>query len=173
MALRDLIPWSRQENRLPVPVGPERDPEYDSHPLLSLHREVNRLFDDVFRGFGVPAFGGLGRNGGWPHVEFSETDKEIRVTAELPGLDEKDVEISVEEGVLALRGEKRAEIEDKDRGYSERSYGRFERRIGLPQGIDREHANATFRNGVLAVTLPKTEAAKQNVRRIPVNGKAA
>ena len=173
MALRDLIPWSRQENRLPVPVSPERDPEYDAHPLLSLHREVNRLFDDVLRGFGVPAFGGLGRNGGWPHVEFSETDKDIRVTAELPGLDERNVEISVEDGVLALRGEKRAEIEDKDRGYSERSYGRFERRIGLPQGIDREHANATFRNGVLAVTLPKTEAAKQNVRRIPVNGKAA
>jgi HSP20 family protein len=173
MALRDLIPWSRQENRLPHPVSPERDRGYDTHPLLSLHREVNRLFDDVFRGFGVPAFGGFGRDGGWPHVELSETDKDIRVTAELPGLDQKDVEISVEEGVLTLSGEKRAEIEDKDRGYSERSYGRFERRIGLPLSVDREHADATFRNGVLTVTLPKTEAAKQNVRRIPINGKSA
>ncbi len=173
MALRDLIPWSRQENRLPIPVSPERDREYDTHPLLSLHREVNRLFDDVFRGFGVPSFGGFGQGGGWPHVELSETDREIRVTAELPGLDEKDVEISVEEGVLTLRGEKRSEVEDKDRGYSERSYGRFERRIGLPLGIDRERASATFRNGVLTVTLPRTEAAKENVRRIPVNGKAA
>jgi len=173
MAFRDLIPWSRQENRLPVPVSAERGRDNDTHPLLSLHREVNRLFDDVFRGFGVPAFAGLDRTAGWPHVELGETDKEIRVTAELPGLDEKDVEITVEDGALTLRGEKRSEVEDKDRGYTERSYGRFERRIGLPQGVDRDHADATFKNGVLTVTLPKTEAANENVRRIPVNGKAA
>lgn len=173
MAFRDLIPWSRQENRLPVPVSAERGRDSDTLPLLSLHREVNRLFDDVFRGFGVPALAGFDRVAGWPHVELGETDKEIRVTAELPGLDEKDVEITVEDGVLTLRGEKRSEVEDNDRGYTERSYGRFERRIGLPQGIDRDHAAATFRNGVLTVTLPKTEAANENVRRIPVNGKAA
>jgi HSP20 family protein len=173
MAFRDLIPWSRQENRLPVPVSAERGRDNDTHPLLSLHREVNRLFDDVFRGFGVPTFAGLDRTAGWPHVELGETDKEIRVTAELPGLDEKDVEITVEDGALTLRGEKRSEVEDKDRGYTERSYGRFERRIGLPQGVDRDKADATFKNGVLTVTLPKTEAANENVRRIPVNGKAA
>ena len=173
MAFRDLIPWSRQENRLPVPVSAERGRGNDTHPLLSLHREVNRLFDDVFRGFGVPALAGFDRAVGWPHVELAETDKEIRVTAELPGLDEKDVEITVEEGALTLRGEKRSEVEEKDRGYTERSYGRFERRIGLPQGIDRDHAAATFRSGVLTVTLPKTDAANENVRRIPVNGKAA
>ena len=173
MAFRDLIPWSRQENRLPVPVSAERGRDNDTHPLLSLHREVNRLFDDVFRGFGVPAFAGFDRPAGWPHVELGETDKEIRVTAELPGLDEKDVEITVEDGALTLRGEKRSEVEDKDCGYTERSYGRFERRIGLPQGVDRDKADATFKNGVLTVTLPKTEAANENVRRIPVNGKAA
>jgi len=173
MAIRDLIPWSRQENRLPVPVRPERERDGDSHPLLSLHREVNRLFDDVLRGFGAPAFAGFDRATGWPHVELAETDKELRITAELPGLDENDVELTVEDGVLTLRGEKRSEVEDKDRGYSERSYGRFERRIGLPKGIDRDKANATFRNGVLTVTLPRTEIANENVRRIPVNGKAA
>ncbi|MBB6193705.1 MULTISPECIES: Hsp20/alpha crystallin family protein [Sphingomonadaceae] len=173
MAIRDLIPWSRQENRLPVPVSAKRDQEPDHHPLLSLHREVNRLFDDVFRGFGIPGFGGVGRDLAWPHVELGETDTEIRVTAELPGLDEKDVDITVEDGVLTLRGEKRAQVEDKERGYSERSYGRFERRIGLPQGIDRDKAAATFKNGVLTVTLPRSEAANENVRRIPVNGKAA
>jgi len=173
MAFRDLIPWSRQENRLPVPVSAARDRDTDSHPLLSLHREVNRLFDDAFRGFGVPALAGFDRAAGWPHVELGETDKELRVTAELPGLDENDVEISVEEGALTLRGEKRSEVEDKDRGYSERSYGRFERRIGLPKGVDRDQASASFRNGVLTVTLPKTEAANEDVRRIPINGKAA
>lgn len=171
MAIRDLIPWSRQENRLPAAVNPERDIE--SHPLMSLHREVNRLFDDVFRGFGVPSFAGLDRSLGWPQVELAETDKEIRVTAELPGLDEKDVDIHVEEGVLTIRGEKKAEVENKERGYSERSYGRFERRIGLPRGIERDHASATFRNGVLTVTLPKSEVADENVRRIPIHGAAA
>ncbi|WP_242129116.1 Hsp20/alpha crystallin family protein [Sphingobium sp. Sx8-8] len=173
MAFRDLIPWSRQENRLPVPVSAERDRDDNSHPLLSLHREVNRLFDDVFRGFGVPSLGGFDRGLSWPNLELAETDKDIRVTAELPGLDEKDVEITVEEGVLTLRGEKKSEVEDKDRGYSERSYGRFERRVGLPKGVDRDKADARFRNGVLTVTLPKTAAANENIRRIPVNGKAA
>ena len=172
MAIRDLNLWSRQENRLPVPVSAEQR-ERDELPILSLHREVNRLFDDVFRGFGVPAFGGFDRSVSWPHVELGETDKDIRVTAELPGLDEKDVDISLEDGALTLRGEKRSEVEDKDRGYSERSYGRFERRIGLPKGIDRDSVSATFKNGLLTVTLPKTEAANENVRRIPVNASAA
>ena len=171
MAIRDLIPWSRQENRLPVPVRAEREP--DTHPLLSLHSDVNRLFDDVFRGFGLSAFGGLGRDLSWPSLEFGETDTEVRVIAELPGLDEKDVDITVEEGVLTLRGEKKSEVKDKDRGYSERSYGRFERRIGLPRGVERDKASATFQNGVLTITLPKSEAANENVRRIPVNAQAA
>src|SRR3546814_11183117 len=83
MAIRDLIPWSRQENRLPVPVSAKRDQEPDHHPLLSLHREVNRLFDDVFRGFGIPGFGGVGRDLAWPHVELGATDTAMRVTAEI------------------------------------------------------------------------------------------
>jgi len=171
MAIRDLIPWSRQENRLPVASGAGRD--RDDHPLLSLHRDVNRLFDDVFRGFGVPSLGSFERSFASPHVEFGETDTEIHVTAELPGLDEKDVELALEDGVLTLRGEKRSEIDDKDRGYSERSYGRFERRIALPKGIEADKAGATFRNGVLTITLPKSAASNENVRRIPIDSKAA
>jgi HSP20 family protein len=122
MALRDLIPWSRRENRLPAPVSVEQY-QRDERPILSLHREVNRLVDDVSRGFSVPDFGGFEPGISWPHVELGETDKEIRVTAELPGLDEKDVDISLEDGVLTLRGEKRSEVEDKVRGYSKSSYG--------------------------------------------------
>lgn len=170
MAIRDLIPWSRQENRVPAQVSAAGDV---SDPLFSLHREVNRLFDDVFRGFGVPALAGAGRGVLAPSVELAETDKEIRVTAELPGLDDKDVEVIVEEGVLTLRGEKKSEVEDKDRGYSERSYGRFERRIGLPRGIEQDKTSATFKNGVLTVTVPKAAGASENVRRIPVNSTAA
>ncbi|MBA4091013.1 MAG: heat-shock protein [Sphingobium sp.] len=171
MAIRDLIPWSRQENRPPVPVSAERD--RGDHPLLSLHRDVNRLFDDVFRGFGVASTGGFSSSLAWPNLELGETDIEVRITAELPGLNEKDVDITVEEGVLTLRGEKKAEVEDKDRGYTERSYGRFERRISLPRGIERDKATATFRNGVLTITLPKSEAMDENLRHIPINAQAA
>ena len=173
MALRDLIPWSRQENRLPVAVEPARENAWEPHPLFSLHREVNRLFDDVFRSFGVPAFAGFDRVAHWPRVELGESDDEIRITAELPGLDEKDVEIMVEEGALTLRGEKRTEVEDRENGYSERSYGRFERRIALPLAIERDKAQATFRNRVLTVTLPRSASANANVRRISVNAAAA
>jgi len=171
MAIRDLIPWSRQDNRLSLSHAAPQD--RDDHPLLSLHRDVNRLFDEVFRGFGMPAVGGFESGFGWPSVELGETEREIRVMAELTGLDEKDIELALEDGVLTLRGEKRSEVADAQRGYSERSYGRFERRIPLPKGIEADQAEATFRNGVLTVTLPKPAAANENVRRIPVNAKAA
>ena len=166
MSIRDLIPWSRQENRVPAQVsaaGAARD------PVLSLQRDVNRLFDDLFRGFGVPTLAGVDRGLSTPSVELAETDKEIRVTAELPGLDEKDLEVIVEDGVLTLRGEKKSEVEDKGRGYSERSYGRFERRIGLPKGIERDKAGATFKNGVLTITVPKSASAAESTRRIAIN----
>jgi len=167
MAIRDLIPWGRHENRL---LAPSAEPGgRDEHPILSLHREVNRLFDEAFSLFGTPSLGSLA----WPKVELGETEREIRVTAELPGLDQKDVDITVEDGMLTLRGEKRSELDDKDRGYTERSYGRFERRIGLPRGIDKDKVSATFRNGLLTVTLPKSAAANENARRIPVNADAA
>ena len=106
MSVRDLIPWSRGGSQAPSIYRSD-----DMDPFLSLHRNVNRLFDEVFRGFDTPSV--LGRvpplNGTWPSVEFSETDKEIRVTAEIPGLDENDVEVMLDDGVLTLRGEKKAE----------------------------------------------------------------
>jgi HSP20 family protein len=166
--MRDLIPWGRSRT-------PQRYDERrweDGSPFLTLRREMDRLFDEAFRGFG---FGGdlalsNGRLGfGWPHVEIVDRDKEVRVTAELPGLDEEDIEIQVDDDVLVLRGEKRTESNDKDHRYSERYYGRFERRIALPAEVDEDRANASFRNGVLTVTLPKTERARQSVKRIPIS----
>lgn len=160
--MRDLTPWGRS-------LTPARydDGRQGVSPFLMLRQEMDRLFDDAFRGFGLSPFNGEGLS--WPNVELVERDKEIRVTAELPGLEEKDVEIQVDDDVLILRGEKRTEIDDKERRYSERSYGRFERRIALPAEVDEERANASFKNGVLTVTLPKTERARQNVKRIPIS----
>ena len=170
MAFRDLIPWGRQENRLPVRTNV--DHARDEHPLLALHREVNRLFDDVFRGFDPPAFASFSGSA-WPNLELSETDREIRIAVELPGLKQNDVELSIADGVLTLRGEKKMEREDAERGYSERSYGRFERRIALPREVEADKANASFNDGVLLVTLPKSAAANENVHRIPINSQAA
>lgn len=166
MSVRDLIPWGREENRVPSLF---RDSERD--PFLSLHREVNRLFDDVFRGFdgGLPSVGRASAFGGnWPSVEISDNDKEIRVTAEVPGMEEKDIEVLLDDGVLTLRGEKRSETEDKDRQFSERYYGRFERRIPIGYEIEEDRIDARFKNGVLSVILPKTQKAQSQAKRIAI-----
>jgi HSP20 family protein len=162
MNMRDLIPWGRQSNTAPVQYRSE-----ESNPVVSLRREVDRLFDDLFRGT-MPSLGFGGSAVAWPSVEVSDTDREIRITAEVPGMSEKDVELLIEDGVLTLRGEKNSETEDKDRGYSERYYGRFERRIALPSNIDEQGAKADFKEGVLTVTLPKSPEAERG-RRIPIN----
>jgi HSP20 family protein len=139
-------------------------------PFLALHREMNRLFDDMVSRFetGMPSL--LGR-GGWPSIEAVETDKDVRVSAELPGMDEKDVEVLVNEDILTIRGDKKAETEDKERRFSERTYGRFERVIPLPFAVEQDKIAASFNNGVLTVTLPKSEKAQEKAKRILINGK--
>lgn len=162
MAVRDLIPWGRSASAAPTRYGEGAD------PFATLRREMDRLFDDAFRGFGVPSLG-FGRDVGWPSLEVSETDEDVTVAAELPGLDEKDVEVLLAEGVLTIRGEKKSETEDKERRFSERCYGRFERRVALPAEVDEDKVQASFENGVLTVTLSKSAKARERVRRIPLN----
>jgi HSP20 family protein len=166
MNVRDLVPWPRTNDRdrsLPAAQGA------GASPLFTLHREMNRLFDDVFRGFDAPTL--WGGRGAWPQLEVQDADSEYRVTAELPGLEEKDVEVLFEDGVLILRGEKRAEAEDPGRAFSERVYGRFERRLSLGD-VDEDRIQARFRNGVLTVTVPKSEQSQSRVKRIPINSGA-
>ncbi|MCG5480851.1 MAG: Hsp20/alpha crystallin family protein [Ensifer alkalisoli] len=164
MNVRELIPWGRGQT-------PATYRNEDRNPFLALHREMNRLFDDVFRGLDTrlpqSAFSGFG--GGWPSVEVTDGEKEIKVTAELPGLEEKDVELTLTDDVLTVRGEKRAETEDTEHQFSERFYGRFERRIPLGYEIDEGRVSANFRNGVLTVTLPKSEQGQSKAKRIAIN----
>jgi HSP20 family protein len=165
MAITDLVPWGRGRN-----LTTRRNEEYN--PVLALHREMNRLFDDVFRGFDLAPFSGglFEQSMRWPSIEVNETDKDVKVTAELPGLDEKDVQVELANGVLAIKGEKKTETEDKDRRFSERYYGRFERRIPV-EDVDQEKVSAAFKNGVLTVTMPKLPQAESKVKRIAVNSK--
>ncbi len=163
MALRDLIPRGRGQDV--TRRGAATD------PFLTLHREMNRLFDDVFRGFDLPTSGmerSFGR--GWPSIEVSETDKELKVTAELPGLEEKDVHVELENGILTIKGEKKTETEEKDRLFSEHYYGQFQRRIPVEE-VDEDKVSATFKNGVLTITMPKTEQAESRAKRIAINAK--
>jgi HSP20 family protein len=166
MSVRDLVPLKRGRD-VTVRRGEE------ANPFLALHREMNRLFDDVFRGFDLTPFGfdrGFESTIGWPNIEVSDTDKEMKVTAELPGLEEKDVELELANGVLAIKGEKKTETEGKGRLFSERYYGRFERRIRA-EDVEEDKVSASFRNGVLTVTLPKTAQAQRQVKRIAINGR--
>ncbi|WP_040619090.1 Hsp20/alpha crystallin family protein [Rhodovulum sp. PH10] len=165
--LGNLIPWTRGRDVEVRRGGGEAD------PFLTLHREMNRLFDDVFRGFDITPYG-AGRGAGWtpatwPSVEIRDADKAIEVLAELPGLDRKDVQIELANGVLTIRGEKKTATEDKDRLFSERTFGRFERRIPV-EGVDEDEVTAAFDNGVLTVTLPKTAQAQTKVKRIAIDG---
>ena len=105
----------------------------------------------------------------WPNIDVDETETDIRVTAELPGLEEKDISLEIANGTLLISGEKKSETEDRDRRFSERYYGRFERRIPLDD-VEQDKASASFKNGVLTVTVPKSREAKANVRRIAING---
>jgi HSP20 family protein len=166
MAIRDLIPFSRGRD-IAVRRGD------DVNPFLTLHREMNRLFDDVFRGFDLAPFGSdrfFDRAMGWPNIEVSETDREVKVTADLPGLEEKDVQVELANGTLAIKGEKRSETEDRDRLFSERYYGRFERRIPV-EDVDEDKVSAAFKDGVLTVTMPKVPQAQSQVKRIAISGR--
>jgi HSP20 family protein len=164
---RDLIPWSRGGSRLAV----RREPE----DLFSeLHREMNQLFDDVWRGFGnfeaPAAFGNGGLRRMQPRIDVAETDKDIEVTAELPGLDDKDVEVTLADGILTIKGEKKDERKEEGKGFylAERSYGAFQRSIRLPQGVDADKVSADFTKGVLRVTAPKLPEVQSNVKKIAV-----
>jgi len=165
MNMRDLVPWRRSDES--GALASQQPSQQDSlSPFLSLHREMNRLFDDAFRGFD------FGRRSSWPSMDVEETDREYRVTVEAPGVDEKDLEVVMADGVLTVRGEKRDERSENAHGraFSERYFGRFERRVMLDRDIDPDKIRADFRNGVLTVTAPKSVQAVERTKRIPING---
>jgi HSP20 family protein len=147
--------------------------------------EFDQLFDRLTKSvapwpFILPAFGGTPASPGvasWlsaplPSVEVAEDDKAYTITAELPGLAAGDVDVSIAGASLVIKGEKHNEVSKAAKNYylSERVYGAFERSFYLPEGVDRDHIKAELANGVLAVTLPKTEAAQTQPRKIDIKG---
>lgn len=162
MSVTDLIPRKRTRD-IAVTRAPALSPE-SRDPFVTLHREVNRLFDSMWNSFN---FTGNLTSPSWPDIDLVEGEEKYTVTAELPGVEDKDIEVLLANDNLTLRGEKKCEYQDRQRQLGERYYGRFERRVALPDGIDEEKVKASFRNGVLTVILPKSLEA-QVVRRIPL-----
>lgn len=146
-------------------------------PFQALRSEIDQIFDDFGNGFWNWPFRSLARlerdlskSVSVPAVDVAEGDKAYELTAELPGLDEKNIDIKVANGGLTIKGEKREETEQKKKDYyvSERRYGTFERYFTLPDGVNADKIEATFKNGVLKVTLPKTEEAQKPAKTIDV-----
>ena len=143
-----------------IPVGTQRAvTRRDANPFSFLQQEIDRLFDGVSRN--IPGFATTVM----PSMDISETDKTIEITAELPGLEKKDVELNVADNLLTIRGEKKNEREEKNKDYHlvERSYGSFSRSVELPSGVKAEDIAAEIANGVLKVTVqkPVPKQAKQ------------
>ncbi|MBL0924638.1 MAG: Hsp20/alpha crystallin family protein [Sphingomonadaceae bacterium] len=140
-------------------------------PLARVRSEFDHLFDDFWtRPMGLNLTRRIQALSG-PALEFKDKGKEFELIAEIPGMTAEDVELKVSDGFLRLSGEKREEHEEKEEGYifSERHYGRFERAVELPRGIDHEKISASARDGILSVHLPKNAAMIERERKIPIN----
>ena len=167
--------------RLPVGKEEKTDRPVEWRPFESLRREVDRLFEDFQLGSWPSPFGrslfdvqpfwrgevGWGKA---PAVDIVEKDKAYEITAELPGMDESNIDVKFSDGTLMIKGEKRDEKEEKKKDYylSERRYGSFQRSFGVPDGVDADKIEANFKNGVLSVTLPKTEQAQRSEKKIAI-----
>jgi HSP20 family protein len=160
---KSLVPWRGNQVQMSAP----RNDFFD--PFVTFRREMDRMFDDFFGGDTV-----LPSLAGWqsimPAIGMDETDKEVVVTVELPGVTEKDVEVDLAGDVLTIKGEKKAENEHKndDSYFMERRFGSFERSIRLPFEVKDEKVDAKFTNGVLTIRLPKPPELYRSVRRIEV-----
>jgi HSP20 family protein len=145
-----------------VPFRPFRE-------LESFRNEMDRLWDTFFEG--KPRRRKAGEDAEWfPSLDISETKSDIVVKAELPGMDPKDVDISLSDGMLTIKGERKHEKEEKEEDYHfiERRFGTFARMVRLPKEVKRDKISASYKNGILKVTLPKSEEAKTKEIKIKV-----
>jgi len=160
MALKDLVPFGKKD----VPVKKGAD-----HPFAFFRKELDTLFDNFFHSLDLHPFEEkLGAFS--PRVDVVDGERELSIKAELPGMDEHDIEVSLSGDILTIRGEKKEEKEDKAKGYyrMERSYGAFSRSIPLPSEVDESTIRARFKKGVLSITLPKTARAVNETKKITV-----
>ncbi len=159
--IHDLIPWR------------DRDEDGNIRTLSRLQRDIDSIFDDFFRSGGIASAPARFPDKGAvlaPKLDVAETDKGYHLSVELPGVSEKDVDVSLHEGVLTIRGEKKAEEKKEGKNWHrvERTYGSFQRSVSLPKEIDEDAVSASFKHGVLSIDVPKSEKKKNNSKKIEV-----
>jgi len=167
MRIRELVPWRSHEHE-----KGQLSRRNEADPFINLQTEMSRLFASFFEGLG----GSFGKDGdlsqlATPKVDVAETNDAVHVTAELPGIKEEDVEVTLADGNLVIRGEKKAEKEEKQKNYYrvERSYGSFRRSIPLPAEVDDQKVDASFKDGVLDIVLGKKQTSSSPAgKKIPV-----
>jgi HSP20 family protein len=155
-----LRPFGRRSD---VAVG-------DNDPFTALRREMDRLFDSFGRDVGWPAEGSRAA-AMTPSIDVSESEGELKIDVDLPGVEEKDVDVAISDNVLTIKGEKKAEREEKKKDFHlvERSYGSFSRSLTLPFAVDPDQAKATFKNGVLSISLPKPPEVQAKAKKIAIS----
>jgi len=165
MAITDLAPWRRRRGNI------RKRNDYDDM-FGSFYNEMHNMMDRFFDGFDIEPFGGsqLVTSEFMPRVDVKENDKEIKVTAELPGMDENDIDVTLSNDSLTIKGEKKEETEDKGKGYyrTECRYGSFHRVIPLSAEVDEDKVKADFKKGVLKIRLPKTAEAQNSRKKIEI-----
>ncbi len=179
MELTKLNPWNwfkkeeeSEAQRLPI----SRDRQAHA-PLAPLHQEIDRLFENVFRGFGLPSLGIENALSGIsqdmllkPNMDITASDKEYAITVEVPGVEENNIKLELADNTLTIKGEKKQESEKKDKDVYriERSYGSFQRVLSLPEDADHENIDAQFKNGVLTITVPRKVISKPKGKTIDI-----
>jgi HSP20 family protein len=166
MPISDLLPWNREKEKYALQKRDEFDP-------LDMQREMNQMIETFFEAPFTPAHmrRWLDEDTSFtPRVDVSESETEISIRADLPGMEEKDIHLTVESNTLTISGEKQMEKEEKERTFHrvERRFGSFTRTIGLPESMDYERIHASFKNGVLTVKIPKPESTVTQRKRIPI-----
>ena len=181
MDLKKLAPWNwfkKEEELQPVTLPVLRsDQLHRESPIAQFHQEIDRMFDSFFRGFGFPSMG-LGRGlaplapSEWlkPTLDIAAGDKEYVISVELPGVDEKDVQLELSEDTLVIKGEKKQEREEKEKNYyrMERSYGSFRRVLSLPEDAEQDGIAAAYRHGILTIAIPRKVGARKEFKQITI-----
>ena len=186
MDIKKLAPWNwfkkeEEGSGAIVPVKHSEKQTIDredsgSHPMIQLQQEMDRIFENAFRGFGLSPL-----SKGWltpltasgllrPQLDIAVTDKEYSITVEVPGVSQKDVKIEIADDTMTILGEKKQEKEEREKDYYrvERSYGSFQRVLSLPEDANQDEVKATFKNGVLSIKMPRKALPKSNMKQIAI-----
>jgi len=161
MTLRELMPFSKKT----LPIRHETE-----NPFALFRHDMDTMYEDFLRGFDIEPAWTRKMDSFTPRVDVTESEKEINVAAELPGIEEKDIDVTVSGNSLTIKGEKKEEKEDKGKDYyrMERSYGSFSRTIPLPVEVETDHASASYKKGILLIKIPKSAKAIEEKKKIPV-----